>query len=86
MRLKEMAPVGRPICFADNHVRMHLGLALVEGNIAHQRQDYDLLGERDAFVILLFPIEIAHNDIAEGAESREVATVEMLVPGKVEKP
>ena len=46
MCLNEMAPVCRPVCFADNHVRMHLGLALAEGYIAHQRQDFNLLGER----------------------------------------
>jgi hypothetical protein len=65
---------------------MHLGLALVERNIAHERQDFDLLAEGDALVLLPFPVEIAHHDVAEGAEGREVAAIEMLAPSEVEEP
>jgi len=85
MRFEEMAPMGCPVSFADHHVRMHLGFALLERNIAHQRQDFDLLRERNAPVILLFSVEIAHDDITEGAESGEVATIKMVLPGKVEQ-
>ena len=51
MRLDEMAAVCRPVRFADNHVRVHLWFALVKRNITHQRQDFDLLGKRNALVI-----------------------------------
>jgi hypothetical protein len=84
MRLDEMAAVCRPVRFADTHVRVPLWFALSERNITHQRQDFDLLGKRNALVILFFLVEIAHGDIAEGTDSREVATIEMMILGKVE--
>jgi hypothetical protein len=71
--LEEMPPMCRPVRFADNHVRMHRWFALSERNITHQCQDFHLLGERDALIILLFPIAIAHSDIARDRAQERLA-------------
>ena len=63
-------------------MRVDLGFAAVERDVADQRKHFHLLVHRDTFVVLLFPVEIAEYDALEGADGGEAAGIEILLPRK----
>jgi hypothetical protein len=51
-----VSTVGRAIAFSDRGVRMNLGLTVFQGDITDQREQFDLLIQKDRwFIIVSFP-------------------------------
>lgn len=54
-----MTPAPRPVAGAHHDVRVYFRLGAVECNVADEGENLHLLGQRDALVILLLPVEVA---------------------------
>src|SRR5882672_5258593 len=74
--------VGAP----DDDVRVDLRLALVERDVAEQREHLHLLVERDPLVVPLRAVEVAQRHVAERADGREVRGAELLRLGEGREP
>src|SRR5215813_6856771 len=85
-RLEQVAAVRRPVSFSDDNVRVHFGLSLIEGNVADERENLDLLREWDLFIILPRAIEIPQRDGAERADGGEVAAGQSLSLREIRQP
>jgi hypothetical protein len=73
MPFDEVPAVCSRIDLANDDVRVHLRLILLERNISDQRQDLDLFLDGDVLIPLRTPIEIRHDRVRERADRREVA-------------
>jgi hypothetical protein len=67
-------------------VRVNFRLALIERDVADKRENLDLLGERNPFVIFPRAIEITQRDVAERADGGEVAAGQSLSLRKIRQP
>src|SRR5437763_13328081 len=73
VRLEQMPAVRRSICFPDDDVCVHLRLLpLVYRDVAREREHLYLLVDRDPRVVPALAIEVTDDEIAEGADPREV--------------
>lgn len=59
-----------------------MGLSVRYGDVADQRYRFDLFIDRNAPILLAFPVEIAEHDSAESAESGEVGSGHMVLLGE----
>lgn len=71
VRLQQMASAGCPIRPAEHHVGMDLGLSVLECDVTHQRENFDLLADRNLTVFFRLPVEVADCRFLEGSNSRE---------------
>src|SRR5207249_2424239 len=78
VRFEKMATPGTPVCFAEHDMRMHLGLALGQRDVADERENFDLFLDWNPLVLTLGDTEITEGYIAEGANSRELACAEVM--------
>src|SRR2546423_10233652 len=62
---------GAAVVPADDNMRVHGRLALVQGDIAGQCEHLDLLLEEDRAIVLRLPVEIAELDLAESTDTGE---------------
>src|SRR3546814_12275930 len=53
--------------------------ALAQRDVADQGYDLDLLFDGDAFVVLFLPVEETQHDIADSADSRDLAGAKVLL-------
>ena len=83
MGLQKMAAVGGPVGLADDGMGMDLRFAaLVEGDVADQRQHLHLLANRDPSVLLSIGQEVADGHVAERPDRREAAGRQVMRPGE----
>src|SRR5690242_1474557 len=62
----EVTAAGGAVGAADDDVDVDLGLSLlVEGDVADEGEDLDLLVDRDLLVLLALPVEVAEGGAAE---------------------
>jgi len=59
----------------DMERRLAVGIV---GNVADQRRNFDLFADRNFLVLLLLPIEIAQNRVAQRTDSGEGSGVNIL--------
>ncbi len=69
----------RSINDGDDGVGAQPALAVLEGNIAHHRDHFDLLIERVVPVFVLVPDIIAERDVAERGACDEITAMKPLV-------
>src|SRR5579871_436419 len=78
---QQMPAPGSAVRFAEDYVGMDLGRALlVQGDVADQRYDLDLLVDRNRLILLPVPLEVAQGGILERADSREMAAAQAVAP------
>src|SRR3546814_8441805 len=71
MRLDEMARHRATIAPAEHDVNVdRRTIVRIDADIAGERRDLDLIVHRDFAIILLVPIEIGEERVAEGTNSR----------------
>src|SRR5438874_1988862 len=86
VRLQQMAAARLAVGASDDDVRVDLRLALVERDVAEQREHLHLLVKRDLLVVALRAVEIAQRHVAERADGREVRGAELLRLGEGREP
>ena len=82
MRFEKMSTHRGTVSFADDDMRMHLGLAFIKRDIADERYHFDLLVNLILQVILLLQVKVSEPRIAEGADRREVSAADMVLLGE----
>jgi hypothetical protein len=75
----EVAGVGTSVGVADDEVGVDLRFAVLDGDVAGERRNLDLLVDRDWLVLLPLPVEVAERDVAEGADAGEVSGGELVL-------
>src|SRR5947207_13355061 len=75
-RLQQMAAARLAVGTADDDVRVDFRLATVQRDVPDQREDLDLLAQRDPLVVARLAIEIAEGHPAEGAAGGAVRAAE----------
>ena len=60
-------------------MRMDLRRAVLQGDVADKRKDFDLLFDRDLFVIFFVTIEIAQHDSAKRSNGRKMTAAKILL-------
>jgi len=78
VRLQQVAAARLAIGAPDDDVRMDPGLALVQRDVADERENFHLLAERNLRVVLRGAVEVAERHVAEGADRREVRGAHVL--------
>ena len=68
--------------FPQNDVCVHLRFALLDGHIADERQDFDLLVDRYLAVLFRWPVEVRHHCVQERSNGGEVTRSELVLDGK----
>src|SRR5690606_38622146 len=84
--LEDVAATGRAIRLADDGVGVDLRLALVDGDVPDEREDFDLLFDGNLSILLRFDVEEAKRRSAEGADRGEIAAVQAVLEGKALDP
>src|SRR5690606_25913270 len=74
------------IRLADDSVGVDLRLALVDGDVPDEREDFDLLFDGNLSILLRFDVEEAKRRSAEGADRGEIAAVQAVLEGKALDP
>ena len=83
MRLKKMSSHRGAVPLSHHDVSMHLGLALIECDVADQRNHLDLFIDLVLQVVLLLQVEIPDAGVAEGADRREMGGRDLVLLGKL---
>src|SRR5687767_2248714 len=78
LTLDEVPAMRRCICLADGHMRMHLWLAVLERNVAHEGEHLDLLVDGDVPILLGLPVEVRHDDTRERADRGELRRAQLV--------
>jgi hypothetical protein len=82
----EQVPAPRTaVGFANDRVRVYLRLAVLESDIAGERQHVDLLLERDALVVLPLALKEAKCDVAECPDRPEARGSQLLLAGELQQ-
>jgi hypothetical protein len=71
---------------ADDDVGVDLGPAVVQRDVAGERQDFHLFEHRDVDVGAAVPIEVGEGRVAERADAGEVTGGQVILAGEVEQP
>src|SRR3546814_5121160 len=79
MGFQQMTAMRSAVGLGDDDMGMQLRPLLAQRDIADQGYDLDLLFDGDVFVILFLPVEEAQNNIAESADSRDLAGAKVLL-------
>jgi hypothetical protein len=67
-----MPGFGAAVAGPDNDMNMQGGLALwIIGDVANQRSDLDLLADGNLLVVLLLPVKVEHDRVANGPDRGE---------------
>src|SRR5579884_2125272 len=77
-----MTAVCGAIRLSNDDMRMNFGLTPIERNIADEREHLYLFGDRNAFVVLFVPIEIAERHFLKGSDCGEMAGAQPLFLGE----
>src|SRR3546814_335509 len=79
MRLDEMARHRATIAPAEHDVNVdRRTIVRIDADIAGERRDLDLIVHRDFAIILLVPVEIGEERVAEGTNSRNLRSPDLL--------
>jgi hypothetical protein len=79
MAFAEVTSFGAAIAGAEDNVDMQSGLALrIVGDVANQGSDFDLLADRNFLVVLLLPVEVEQDRIAQGADRGKARSVDIF--------
>jgi hypothetical protein len=76
--LEQVTAPGAAVGPADDDVGVQLRLLAVERDHPQEREDLDLLGQGDPAILLGGRVEIAEDDVAQGADGRHVARTQPL--------
>jgi hypothetical protein len=63
-RFEQVAAVRRAVGLSDDNVRVDFRLTLIERDVADERESFDLIGERNCFVVFPLAVEIPQRDVA----------------------
>jgi hypothetical protein len=70
----KMPGFGAAVGGANDDMNMQGGLALrIIGDVANQTSDLDLLADRNLQVVLLLPVKVEQDRVAEGADRGDAA-------------
>src|SRR6202044_3785553 len=78
--LKQMPTVSGPVGASHHHVRMHLWLFVVEGDVSNQRKQLHLLVENAGWIILFrFQVEPSQLRVRKSADRFKTASPQTLM-------
>ena len=86
--MQQMPAMRCAVGFTNDYMRMQFRLAvpiLAHGNVAYQRQYFDLLVDLDVLVVLFGEFEIPERDLAETTDTGEAAGIEALLARELEQ-
>src|SRR4030095_15209457 len=77
-----MTAVSGAVSLADHDVSVDLRTPVFEGDIANERENFDLLFYRNLFVFFCVPIEIAEHDVAKCTDGCKMTGAKVVLLGK----
>lgn len=73
-----MAAARRSVRHTDDDMSVDLGFAVFQRDITDQGQDFDLIVDRDFFIILSLPVKVTEIDITESTYSGKVTPADLI--------
>ena len=82
----QMTTVCRAVAFANHDVRVQLRAVVTDRDVPDQRDDLDLFGNLDAFVVALLQLEVSERDALECADAGKRRGLDGVGAGELQQP